>query len=340
MTTKVSNTKDNMKEDPGNPKITIGELYSKIANPKHSKESLAKYLILDEEKSGPFKLVVKPNPETVDVSGPVRNIVKDRQYQDLDREAQDLINAAFIFARSLVYLGKFIRERGYNGPKIVSEGDSWFLCPYQKDIIDYLTFDDGYDLAVSSLEAAGDTLETIVRSGQYMQAIPEQNASIFLFSGGGNDVLGGGRLKEYLRDYDPTLSPAEHLLPNFSTLLDHIMALYDQVLVNVRSLSDDVLIICHGYDRALPNNQRWLGKPMIERGIMDRGFQAAIIAEMIDQFNERLKLLTDSVLNASYLDLRGLVGPNRWVDEIHPTAAAFGDIAARFNGAIKAHGGF
>jgi hypothetical protein len=74
---------------------------------------------------------------------------------------------------------------------------------------------------------------------------------------------------------------------------------------------------------------------MNERDIRDSSFQAAIVGEMIDQFNIRLKLLTDPLINVKYLDLRGIVGANRWEDELHPLAAAFADIAAKFNAAIR-----
>jgi hypothetical protein len=46
--------------------------------------------------------------------------------------------------------------------------------------------------------------------------------------------------------------------------------------------------------------------------------------------NDRLKLLIDGFDNATYLDRRGIVGPDRWFDEIHPNKAAFADIAARY----------
>jgi hypothetical protein len=147
--------------------------------------------------------------------------------------------------------------------------------------------------------------------------------------------LGGGELKEHLLDFDVNLSAPEHLAPSFNKVLDDAMAHYHHILQGVHDLPGNVRVICHGYDYAIPNSeQAWpasrLGGPMVERGITDRGFQALIVRAMIDQFNERLKTLIDGFDNTTYLDLRGVVGPYRWYDEIHPNAAAFADIAARY----------
>ena len=75
---------------------------------------------------------------------------------------------------------------GYKGPVLVSEGDSWFQYPIKlEDTIDHL-YAKGF--AVRSLDAAGDTLENMLKDREYVDAIGEAKASIFLFSAGGNDA--------------------------------------------------------------------------------------------------------------------------------------------------------
>jgi Caspase domain len=305
-------------------KITVEELGRKIADPKIPEQNLSKYFLPDEQRSGAFDPALKLNPETVAVPP-----------TPAGRARGDMLLASVNDLARLRRRGAFEAKiaGGYTGPIVVSEGDSWFQFPFLlQDIIDHLSA----DYAIRSLDAAGDTLQNMFNVAEYLDAVRDTNASVFLFSGGGNDVLGGGNLKEHLRDFDPSLAPADHVLPSFRQLLDHAVALYDRILRSVEALPGDILIICHGYDRALPKGGKWLGKPMSERGIKDSAFQAAIVGSMIDRFNARLKLLTDTFANAKYLDLRGVVGAkaSRWHDELHPTSAAFGEVAAKFKAEI------
>jgi lysophospholipase L1-like esterase len=227
---------------------------------------------------------------------------------------------------------------GYDGPILVSEGDSWFQYPIiLDDTIDQL-YEKGF--AVRSLDAAGDTLENMLEEHEYIKAIREERASIFLLSAGGNDALGGGNLRAHLRDFDPALSPAAHVLPSFEKLLDHALAMYERVLREVEA-EPGVVTICHGYDYVIPNAGKWLGKPMESRGITDGSVQRAIAAHMIDRFNERLRQLTalfgERVI---HVDARGAVGNTlgSWHDELHPKNPGYGRVADRFEEAIrKAH---
>ena len=307
------------------PKISLDALNNLLRNPKTSEKDLAKYLAIDEEQSGPFSIVYRPNPDTVDIPqffAPDPAWIEVREA--LSKFIDSIRNA--IFEKTI--------SGSYTGPIIVSEGDSWFVS-VDTGITHQLILVD--NLAIFCLESMGDTLENMAKQAEYIEAIREKNASILLFSGGGNEIVAGGNIKEYLLDFDRRLSASQHLLPKFGELLDYAMTLYSQILRSVEALSPDVLFICHGYDYVTPNSDKWpswLGQPMNERGITDRSFQAAIARTMIDQFNERLGLLVDKFANARYLDLRGTVGPSRWFDEIHPTKAAFADIAAIFKAEI------
>lgn len=306
-------------------KISLEELNRKIVDPNTPSEALAPYFLRDDNESGPFDPALKLNPETVDVpatpAGRARGEVLMASANNIAR-----------LRRRMAFESRV--GSGYQGPVIVSEGDSWFQYPLLlEDIIDHLSA----DYAIRSLDAAGDTLQNMFDQGEYVDAIQETGASILLFSGGGNDVLGGSNLKVHLRDFDPALSAEQHLLPSFRQLTDHAISLYDRIFRSVEDLPGDILTICHGYDRPIPNNGKWLGRPMAERGIKDPAFQAAIVKVMIDRFNSKLKLLADRFANVTYLDVRGVVGaqPSRWDDELHPTSAAYGDVAARFRAEIR-----
>ena len=324
-----------------NRRISVGELKKILSNPKTSWEDVSRYII--EERSRPFSISLKPNPETVQIpqtfapmalkamAPEAKTIATDEQRMFAPGtfdEVMDGVGKVIIVLKNAIFAKK-MRE-GYTGPIIVSEGDSWFMST-DTGIVHQLIMQ--HDLAIFCVEMWGDTIENMAGSSEYIQAIQEKSASVLLLSGGGNDIFGG----EYLADFDPSLSAPEHLLPKYSELLDNAMAHYDHILQRVEELPGDVSIICHGYDYVVPNSEAWpcwLGPPMNEHGITDRGFQALIAREMIDQFNDRLKLLVERFDNVTYLDLRGIVGPNRWFDEIHPTKAAYADIAAMYKAEI------
>ena len=304
------------------PRITPAELNRKLADLSVPESELADYFVTDDEHSGLFHPRLQLNPDTVELPAD-------------PAEARARSEAAMNFANGIARMRRRIRfdrmiADGYKGPVLVSEGDSWFQYPIKlEDTIDHL-YAKGF--AVRSLDAAGDTLENMLKDREYVDAIGEAKASIFLLSAGGNDALGGGNLRAHLRDFDPALSPAAHVLPSFEQLLDHALAMYERVLRDVEALPG-VVTICHGYDYVIPNAGKWLGKPMLSRGIKDGAVQRGIAAHMIDRFNERLRQLVARFgPRAVHVDARGAVGNTLavWHDELHPKNPGYGRVAERF----------
>ena len=82
-------------------------------------------------------------------------------------------------------------------------------------------------------------------------------------------------------------------------------------------------MICHGYDYTVPNDGKWLGKPMAGLGITNKVLQKAIAREMVDRLNTRLMALASQSPRVSYINVRGTVGDTRWHDELHPTNAGY-----------------
>lgn len=324
---KAAKAKKDARSDVPPGKISLDDLMRKSADPRTSEASLRKYYILDEETGDAFSPQLKVNPQTVHIP-PTPD---GRARGDM---AINIANSAARMRRTLIFNQRI--ADGYDGPILVSEGDSWFQFPILlDDTIDHL-IDRGY--AVRSLDAAGDTLDNMVKQGEYLKAIAQTGATVFLFSAGGNDVLGNGALADHLRDFDPARSPADHILPSYQGLLDVAIAGFDKVLRGVEALPGDILMLCHGYDRPIPNRGKWLGKPMETRGIVDKVFQKKITDELIDRFNARLSSLVKGFSNARFLDMRGKVGTNaaRWHDELHPTSTAYKTVAEAFAAAIAA----
>ncbi len=111
-------------------------------------------------------------------------------------------------ARLDAYL-KAVRNRSCAGRAIlVAEGDSWFQFPGRwfvpvfgtrwihvdavKDILDHLIASKRY--CVHSLAAGGDWLIKMLRANDYVEPLSQIEPDVFLLSGGGNDLLGDGRV--------------------------------------------------------------------------------------------------------------------------------------------------
>ena len=305
------------------PKITVEQLMSKMADIEADETELAQYFVLDDSNARAFTPQFKLNPDTVQIP----------RGDNAEARSAAAMNGANWFAR-MSRRGKFFKKlrKGYDGPVIVSEGDSWFQYPLLlKDTIDWLM----EDYAIMSLGAAGDLLQRMADKQEYMGALQEYNAEILLMSGGGNDLVAGGALASHLEAFDPVLKPADYLLPSFQSLLDGALEQYERMFTQVRQGFPHVSILCHGYDYPVPNKDKWLGKPMEKRGIKDKSLQKAIAANMMDQFNRRLRRLARSMPHVTYIDCREVVGDGRWHDGLHPTSEGYKDVAKKFQTEIK-----
>lgn len=309
-------------------KITIAELSQKLADPSVSEEALRAYFAIDESRSGPFAPTAVYNPATVDLSGMPDAVVRGEM-------GLGIANWLARMRRRIAFENR-ISDGSYKGPIIVSEGDSWFQYPFiLKDVIDHLM----PDFAILSLDAGGDTLENMLRESEFLEPIRQYGASIFLISGGGNDLVADGFLAEHLRDFDPALAPVDYLLPSFDALVGTAIRQYDQIFRALETQFPQLSVICHGYDRPVPRpDGKWIGQPMAKRGIADRGLQKAIAGIMIDRFNVELARLARGFPRVTCLDLRSVVTDDRWHDELHPVDAGYGDVASRFRTAILEQG--
>jgi hypothetical protein len=307
-------------------KITVDELSRKVADLSVPEEELARYFLVDEEASTPTRPKLRLNPETVKVPPP----------SDAEGRARtaELLNAANLVCRLRreARYRQIIASGTYRGPLIAAEGDSWFQYPFiLKDVIDWLNG----TYAIYCRSEAGDTLDNMVRRREYLDALETTGGRLLLLSGGGNDVVAGGHLADHLRDFDPSLTPAQYLRPSFGALLDAAIANIEQIVRTAGRAFPNVRVICHGYDYAIPNNGKWIGQPMASRGITDGRLQRAIAAEMIDRLNMRLFSLMRQSPRLHYVDCRTAVGHGRWHDELHPTDAAYADVAKRIGAEIK-----
>jgi lysophospholipase L1-like esterase len=303
-------------------RIRLAELMRMLSDPSTPDEKIAPYLMLDPDASGPFQPVVRINPDRVEAP---------------ELEAAVLLSSLNGAARRDRLLRYREKIKSWSGTRVVAEGDSWFQYPFLlQDIVDQLD----RDHAVFCLSAAGDLLADIIRQDELVAAIRAERPHAIIISAGGNDLLGGQRLRNFLEPFHPSRPPAAYLGARFGVFLDGIIGEYRRLLQRVVANAGTGRVFCHGYAYAVPTGGRWLGRPMSEIGITDAGLQRGIVRAIVDRFHEALvRLLGESSLRGRVVlvDCRTTVPANRWHDELHPTNSGFSLVAERFRAAIRQH---
>lgn len=301
-------------------KITLTELRQMIRDETIPDEQIAAYLVERSEVPGAFEPQLQPDPALVDDEGLEADVLMS-WFNNADRRR-----------RQRRYRRKI--ADGWSGLRIVSEGDSWFQYPFLlKDIIDHLS--EAY--AIYSLGAAGDLVADMLDQNEIGAAVREHNPHVLLISGGGNDLLGDGRLATAVHPFDPAKAAADYPNQAFGDRLTEVIGSYRTIFNDLKTEFPALRIVCHGYDYALPNKGRWLGKPLEKLGIKDRALQAQIIQVLIDRFNDALADLAGDFQGTLFrVNCRGSVAANQWHDELHPTREGYGAAANRFRTVIEA----
>ncbi|MDH5476401.1 MAG: hypothetical protein OEX22_11965 [Cyclobacteriaceae bacterium] len=246
--------------------------------------------------------------------------------------------------------------------KIVAEGDSWFAYPLIRDVLDHLR-KMGY--GIKKCSKAGDTLENMVYGAKYKidkklhlvtnsgpenldkvkEAVQDYRPRFFLFSAGGNDII-GEELIRYLNHirHNQQLYREEE----FNTMLERFMKpAITYYLEKIWEVDNSIDVLMDGYDYAKPNGKSYnligikLSGPWIlpgfgAKGITDRGVQETILKKMIDRFNEMLIEIDKEHPHFHHIDLRGnFPNDKQWHNEIHLKSAGFKTVAKQYHEKIK-----
>ena len=300
-------------------KISFQELQQRLLDLDTPESALRPYLELDENASSAFAPVVR---------------VRESALRAGDEEGAVILshlNGISRWRRQQRYRAQIA---GWNGYRIVSEGDSWFQYPLLlDDVIDHLF----NRYAILSFGAAGDLLSDMVRQDEVERAIAAEHAHALVISAGGNDLLGGGRLQQYLKPFAASRPADQYLNERFQPFVDGILDLYRGLFANLVQRFPNLHIFCHGYDYVIPNRGKWLGRPMESGpGIKDRHLQQQILRIIIDRYHMALELLARETAfdRVHVVDCRGAVGNSSWHDELHPNDSGYGRVAQRFQQAI------
>lgn len=228
-------------------------------------------------------------------------------------------------------------------PKICADGDSWInilyeisrYFGYQMTFFDVIESKQYY---ARSVAWPGSTFEQLLLDRNYHSLVGSGIYDYFIFSGGGNDLLGGGALTQFLRHRTDAsgFDPEDYLRIGLVKDVLHrveegYMAIADDVKAKSRPHNTKMLV--HGYDVPTPlKDGPWLGGPFTRRGFdlkKDKTLIHAILTYLVDALYDLLHRVEAKKANVEVVDLRGCVA-GRWNDELHPKKAASIDIAARF----------
>lgn len=297
--------------------ISVKQLESMLLNIDIPDSEIRPYLVENVEESTLLRPVVKVNPAKV-VMTPLEGAI-----------ALASLNGIARWRRQQRYRRKI---KGWKGLRIVSEGDSWFQFPFLlDDVIDNL-FD---KYAIFSLDAAGDLISDMVKQNELVSAVVQEQPDVVLLSGGGNDVLGGARLASLLPPFVPGRSAIEYLTLEFNANLGNVLKDYETLITRLCAVKQDIRIVCHSYDHAIPAQGRWLGKPLAKIGIIDQQLQRDIVRLIVDRFHDELARLASKYPNIRLVDCRHTVQSHRWHDELHPNNDGFRAVADLFDRAIS-----
>jgi lysophospholipase L1-like esterase len=259
------------------------------------------------------------------------------------------------------------KTRAFLGPPagsgvLMAEGDSWFDYPFH-DVLQMLEDDYLYD--VESVAHKGDCVEDMAHAGGQFEEFARRLEKLLradkvpraiLLSGGGNDIAGD--------EFPILLNHAASGLPTLNAdivrgVIDvRLRSAYARIISGLTTISKAYLnrpipIVTHGYAYAVPDGRGFLGGfwllpgPWLRPGFQKKGYadlrvNRAVVADLIDRFNEMLEEVSASpqFAHVHYLNLRKTLKNDaaykqHWANELHPSRAGFQRVTKEFAGLIS-----
>ena len=326
-------------------KISYAELLEMVVGTKPAVVNMREYLTLNPRLSRAFGPRFVANSERVEIS---------EEQQELENII-DLANAAERAARQKRF--KEALQNGDSRPVLIAEGDSWFQYPHLiQEVIDHLST----DYLIWSMGAAGDTVANMTGpSSEYMRGLDRWKKQVkgFLFSAGGNDVLGEDEtgspvLTRLVKQYDEGQCPAWHIEQSvFKDTLRIIKQAYIKMIRTIRSKFPELPIFIHGYDYPFPypfgcedsreslfgDMAKWLGSPFAEKRFPgDNQFSRDVLIVMIDAVYAMMNDIAAQEYGRVYVvdARRSMPSVECWYDELHGTNDGFKAVADRFKSVV------
>ncbi len=252
----------------------------------------------------------------------------------------------------------------------LAQGDSWFSYTCGTAIIPWLQALFKQENAYfDNIAASGRTLRQMLSSEfkQELEAGPPNGApwNGILLSGGGNDICGDHRFRDWLKAYDGHAHPPEdYITDDYGRELDVLQGIYEEAIALVGKFAPGVRLFAHDYDFAIPDGRCVTGRsphleanfhfcfagPWMWPAFEQRGFHKAgdpisqltkdIVTVILKRFSDRLASLeqrypTQFVLVRTQSTLKPIQDPTLWVNELHPYDDSFKRLAQLFDGKLR-----
>lgn len=249
-------------------------------------------------------------------------------------------------------------------PVVVSQGDSWFSYPHEKNVVDFLDEPrprrDGSgrkggessqrDWSLLRLERTQDEILGVMTGGERAflnEILHRYEVDALLFSAGGNDLLGPD-LGALLQPYRAGVPAAEAVVERrLGRRLHQIEDCYRELIDMVLDDGADLRVLVNSYDLPVPSCEeaRLLGGrspgPWLRPAFAAKGYPAGSPLEseiprlLLDRFCCMLDRLSAEIPTRFHrVETRGAVG-SEWADEIHPNARGAQAVAQRFEKVLQ-----
>lgn len=226
---------------------------------------------------------------------------------------------------------------------VVVEGDSWFdirnnilthLDTRKWELIGAPFYGDTFENMIFGTDFDQDTYQRKpVQFEATLSYIRRRDPKCFLFSGGGNDVI--GQELEVLLNHKSSDSPTIIRTDSLLELMRYFERGFEFVFGEVWNISPNLPIIAHSYGLAQPNGSRnaagagpWLKPALVKKGIVDFSEGRDVVSVVVTAFRDLLSSLDMKHQHFHHIDLHDQIAEDEWQDEIHPTTSKFRDIAA------------
>ncbi len=247
---------------------------------------------------------------------------------------------------------------------VVSQGDSWFSYPHEKNVVDFL--DDPLpgrdapdkkgkaasqrDWSLLRLERTQDEVLGVMTGGERAflnEILHRYEVDALLFSAGGNDLLGPD-LPALLQPFRLGLPAADALVEKrLARRLRQIEDCYRELIDMVLDDGADLRVLVNSYDLPVPSCEeaRLLGGrspgPWLRPAFAAKGYPAGSALErevpriLLDRFCAMLDGLARELPTRFHrVETRGAVG-TEWADEIHPNARGAKAVADCFERVLQ-----
>ncbi len=251
-----------------------------------------------------------------------------------------------------------------NRINIIAEGDSWFAYPPEwlvggpnSNIMDHILEHLSKKGVVNTLcrPSNGDTAVNMMKGTQYkaLKKLLEkkgEHVDLFLFSAGGNDVVGEEDLMPLLNEYKPGYDAHKCIKKaKLKAKLDSVIKAYEKLIKLRNSHAPDMHIVTHEYDILKPSKEgaeflwgvevmeSWI-YPSLKKKKIPETLHVKIVEILLGDFKKRINALATRTRNFHVANTQPTlrVGNKKdWLNEIHPTPSGFKRIAKKFYRAMR-----